>query len=141
MTPDTHHTAEKRNRFKEIPRLAVETLCAYRRDMSTGDALPAAVRQALTAIDEQDTDAFVAAFAPDGFVDDWGRQFRGPERIRSWSDGELIGVHATFSDVAVSTPGNPVTITAQVGGDGYNGTSHFTFDVQGDRIASMTITA
>jgi hypothetical protein len=121
--------------------LFVEIFSAYRRYMTTDDAVPAAVRRALAAIDEQDTDAFVAAFAPDGFVDDWGRQFRGPERIRSWSDGELIGVRATFSDVAVSTPGNPVTITTQVGGDGYNGPSHFTFDVQGDRIASMTITA
>ena len=39
------------------------------------------------------------------------------------------------------TPGNPLTILTQVGGDGYNGPSHFTFDVQGDQIASMTITA
>jgi hypothetical protein len=41
----------------------------------------------------------------------------------------------------VSIPGNPLTIVAQVGGDGYNGPSHFTFDVQNDQIASMTITA
>ena len=109
--------------------------------MSTDDSLPPAVQRVLTAIDEQDNDAFVAAFATDGYVDDWGRQFRGPERIRSWSDNELIGKRATFSDVRVSTPGNPVTITTQVGGDGYNGPSHFTFDVQGDLVASMTITA
>jgi len=109
--------------------------------MSTGDTLPPAVQRVLTAIDEQDNDAFVAAFAPDGYVDDWGRQFRGPERIRSWSDNELIGKRATFSDVRVSTPGNPVTITTQVGGDGYNGPSHFTFDVKGELVASMMITA
>jgi len=109
--------------------------------MSTAESLPAAVRRILTAIDEQDTDAFVAAFGPDGFVDDWGRQFRGPERIRSWSDNELIGKHATFTGTQVSTPGNPVTVTTQVGGDGYNGPSHFTFDVQNDLVASMTITA
>ena len=41
------------------------------------------------------------------------------ERIRSWSDNELIGKHATFTGTQVSTPGNPVTITTQVGGDGY----------------------
>ena len=38
--------------------------------------IPAAVQRALTAIDEQDNDVFVAAFAADGYVDDWGRQFR-----------------------------------------------------------------
>jgi len=109
--------------------------------MSTDDSIPTAVRRVLTAIDEQDTDAFVAAFAQDGFVDDWGRQFRGPEQIRSWSDNELIGKHATFSATQVSTPGNPITLLTQVGGDGFNGPSHFTFSVQGDEIASMTITA
>lgn len=103
--------------------------------------IPAAVQRALTAIDAQDNDAFVAAFATDGYVDDWGRQFRGPDRIRSWSENELIGKRATFTGTQVSTPGNPLTIVTQVGGDGYNGPSHFTFDVRGELIASMTITA
>ncbi|GAB2668566.1 nuclear transport factor 2 family protein [Kribbella swartbergensis] len=105
------------------------------------EEIPAAVQRVLTAIDEQDNDAFVAAFAPDGYVDDWGRQFRGPDRIRAWSENELIGKRATFTDTSVSTPGNPLTIVTQVGGDGYNGPSHFTFDVRNDQIASMTITA
>ncbi|TWD72419.1 SnoaL-like protein [Kribbella amoyensis] len=103
--------------------------------------IPAAVRRALDAIDQLDNDAFAAAFAEDGYVDDWGRQFRGHGQIRSWSDNELIGKRATFTGTEVSTPGNPITLLTQVGGDGFNGPSHFTFDVQGDRIASMTITA
>ncbi|MFC9691627.1 nuclear transport factor 2 family protein [Kribbella sp. NPDC056951] len=103
--------------------------------------IPAAVQRALTAIDQQDNDAFVAAFAADGYVDDWGRQFRGHDGIRSWSDNELIGKRATFTDTRVSTPGNPITLVTQVGGDGFNGPSHFTFDIQGDQLASMTITA
>jgi hypothetical protein len=102
--------------------------------------IPAAVQRALTAIDEQDNDAFVAAFATDGFVNDWGRELRGHDRIRSWSDNELIGKRATFTGTEVTTPGNPLTIRTQVGGDGFNGPSHFTFDVQNDQLASMTIT-
>jgi hypothetical protein len=109
--------------------------------MTTPAGLPTAVQRTLAAIGEQDNDAFVAAFAPDGFVDDWGRRFRGPDRIRSWSENELIGKRATFSDTRVSTPGNPLTIVTQVGGDGFNGPSHFTFEVRDDLIASMTITA
>jgi ketosteroid isomerase-like protein len=109
--------------------------------MSTQENLPAAVRRVLAAVDALDADAFVAAFAPDGFVDDWGRQFRGPDQIRSWSDAEFIGKFVTFTNTQVSTPGNPLTVATQVGGDGFNGPSHFTFDVQDDQLASMTITA
>ncbi|GAA3133701.1 hypothetical protein JOF29_002317 [Kribbella aluminosa] len=103
--------------------------------------IPAAVQRALDAIDALDTDAFVAAFGPDGYVNDWGREFRGPDQIRSWSDNELIGKQATFTNTEVSAPGNPLTIRTQVGGNGFNGPSHFTFDVQNDTLASMTITA
>jgi hypothetical protein len=103
--------------------------------------IPAAVRRALDAIDALDNDAFVAAFAADGYVNDWGREFRGHDRIRSWSDNELIGKNVTFTDTQVTTPGNPLTILTQVGGDGFNGPSHFTFETQGDELAAMTITA
>jgi hypothetical protein len=105
------------------------------------EEIPAAVQRALTAIDEQDNDAFVASFAADGFVDDWGRQFHGHDRIRQWSENELIGKRATFTGTEVSSPGNPLTIVTQVGGDGFNGPSHFTFDIRGGQLASMTITA
>ncbi|NUR94060.1 MAG: nuclear transport factor 2 family protein [Kribbellaceae bacterium] len=103
--------------------------------------IPAPVQRALDAIDALDNDAFVAAFAPDGYVDDWGRQFRGPDQIRTWSTNELIGKQATFTNTEVTTPGNPLTIRTQVGGNGFNGPSHFTFEIQGDTLASMTITA
>ena len=103
--------------------------------------IPAAVQRALDAIDAQDTDAFVAAFAADGYVNDWGREFRGHVRIRSWSDNELIGKHATFTGTEVSTPGNPITLRTQVGGDGFNGPSHFTFQVEGNHLTRMTIRA
>jgi hypothetical protein len=103
--------------------------------------IPAAVQRALDAIDALDDDAFVAAFAADGFVNDWGREFRGHDRIRSWSDNELIGKRVTFTDTRVTTAGNPLTILTQVGGDGFNGPSHFTFETRNDELASMTITA
>ncbi|MGW6197814.1 nuclear transport factor 2 family protein [Kribbella sp. NPDC055110] len=103
--------------------------------------IPAAVQRALDAIDALDNDAFVAAFAADGYVNDWGREFRGHDRIRSWSESELIGKRATFTGTQVSTPGNPLTIRTEVGGDGFNGPSHFTFAIETDQLTSMTITA
>jgi hypothetical protein len=102
--------------------------------------IPAPVARLLDAIAARDTDAFVACFAPDGYVDDWGRTFTGPEQVRRWSDGELIGVEATLSDIGVTEDGNPVTLYAMVGGKGFNGPSHFTFGYDDRYVHSMTIT-
>lgn len=52
----------------------------------TGISVPAPVQRVVDAINAADTDAFVAAFTDDGFVDDWGRVLRGPEGVRSCGD-------------------------------------------------------
>jgi hypothetical protein len=103
--------------------------------------IPAEVQRVLDAIASGDSDAFVAAFGPDGGVDDWGREFRGPERVRQWSDGELIGVQATLSDIRGTASGDTFTVEAQVGGNGFNGPSHFAFRLRDGHIDTMTITA
>jgi hypothetical protein len=69
--------------------------------------IPAAVQRALDAIDALDNDAFVAAFAADGYVNDWGREFRGHDRIRSWSDNELIGKNVTSPTPRSPPPATP----------------------------------
>ena len=102
---------------------------------------PAPVQALLDAVNRGDTDGFLACFTAEGVVDDWGREFRGAQAIRSWSDGELIGVNASLAVTAVTTSGGTVVVTAQVGGDGFNGPSHFSFDLDGDRVARMTIRA
>jgi hypothetical protein len=103
--------------------------------------LPAPVAAALDAANANDIDAFLAAFVPDGVVDDWGREFRGPEAIRGWSDKEFIGVRVSLDVAGVEVRGDETVVTAQVGGDGFNGPSHFAFRVAGDRVARMTIRA
>ena len=103
--------------------------------------LPAAVRAAIDAANANDTDAFLACFPPDGVVDDWGREFVGHHEIRGWSDHEFIGVKVNLHVVQVAIEDVAVVVTAQVGGDGFNGPSHFTFTIDGDHLASMAITA
>jgi hypothetical protein len=103
--------------------------------------LPPPVRSAIDAANAGDTAAFLAAFTPDGVVDDWGREFRGPEAITGWSDKEFIGVDVSLAVDAVEAAGADTTVTAQVGGNGFNGASHFTFTVDGDRVSRMTIRA
>jgi|SRR4051794_7255586 hypothetical protein len=103
--------------------------------------LPAPVRAAIDAANAHDTDAFLAVFAPDGVVDDWGREFHGPAKIRGWSDREFIGVKVRLQVSQVAIEDVNVVVTAQVGGDGFNGPSHFTFQVEGSQITRMTIRA
>jgi hypothetical protein len=103
--------------------------------------LPDPVAAALEAANANDTAAFLACFTPDGVVDDWGREFRGPDEIRVWSDREFIGVHVSLDVTDVEQEDGATTVTATVGGEGFNGPSHFTFIVDGDRVARMTIRA
>ena len=103
--------------------------------------LPRPVQAALDAANAGDLDAFLASFTADGVVDDWGREFAGPAAIAGWSDGEFIGRQVTLAVTGVETSGDDVTVTAQVGGNGFNGPSHFTFRVAGDRVQRMTIRA
>ena len=58
--------------------------------------LPGPVAAAIDAANANDTAAFLACFIPDGVVDDWGREFRGPDEIRVWSDREFIGAHVSL---------------------------------------------
>ena len=103
--------------------------------------LPTPVRAAIDAANANDTDAFLACFPPDGVVDDWGREFVGHDEIRGWSDREFIGVKVNLSVVQVAIEDVNVVVTAQVGGDGFNGPSHFTFEVEGGHVLRMTIRA
>jgi hypothetical protein len=105
------------------------------------DSLPEPVARLLEAANRHDTDGFLASFTEDGVVDDWGREFAGADAIRGWSDAEFIGVEVTLAVTAASIDGDVTTITAQVGGSGFNGPSTFTFAVRDERVARMTIRA
>lgn len=103
--------------------------------------VPTPVERLINAANQGDSDAFVAAFGSDGVVDDWCREFRGPAAIRGWSDQEFIGVNVSLTVLDTTIGGSTVTVTAQVGGNGYTGPSHFRFSLRGDRVARMAITA
>jgi hypothetical protein len=110
-------------------------------EVPPAEQVPEAVARAVAAANANDIDAFLASFTPDGVVDDWGREFTGPDAIRGWSDREFIGRKVSLEIRAVTQDGDATTITAQVGGDGFNGPSHFTFLVEDGRVARMTIRA
>lgn len=106
-------------------------------------ALRPEVRNLIDATNLGDTDAFLSAFVPHlAVVDDWGRKFHGPQDIRSWSDAEFIGKQVTLKVIHFySTADAEITVIAEVGGNGFNGPSTFTFHVANDKVTEMRITA
>jgi hypothetical protein len=105
------------------------------------DQVPAPVQTLLDAANAGDVDAFLAGFTEAGVVDDWGREFAGADRIRGWSDAEFIGKRVTLRVEGVAARGGETVVTAQVGGNGFNGPSHFGFRVDGALVSRMTIRA
>jgi ketosteroid isomerase-like protein len=103
--------------------------------------LPSPVAAALAAVNANDTDAFLATFTADGVVDDWGREFRGADAIRGWSDREFIGVQVALEVTGTEQRGDETVVTAQVGGNGFNGPSHFAFRTADGHVTRMTIRA
>ena len=102
--------------------------------------LPAPVSRVIEATNAGDSTAFVEAFTEDGFVDDWGRMFTGPEEIGRWNEAENIGVHARFAVQEVTVDADTVIARLAVTGGGFNGPSTLTFELAGDRVRSMRIT-
>lgn len=86
-----------------------------------------------------DSDAFVAAFTEDAYLEDWGRQFRGHDGVRSWDRTDNIGKKSHFEARGTRREGSAYVVTLGVTGDGFNGTSDIVFEVEGDRIRSMVI--
>lgn len=108
--------------------------------MST-TALKPPIDRLITAVNSGDMDGFLATFAYDGVVDDWGRRFTGHNEIRGWSERESIGLQQTFAVDSTREEGDTVVAVLQVGGNGFNGPSTFTFTLDGDLIREMKITA
>ncbi|WP_335977527.1 MULTISPECIES: nuclear transport factor 2 family protein [Streptomycetaceae] len=107
--------------------------------MTSAEPLPIPVAAALEAADAGNTEDFLAAFAPDGAVDDWGRVFRGHDAIREWSDAEFIGKQVSLRVTGTHQDETTTTVSTRVGGNGFNGPSDFTFTVTGDHIDLMRI--
>jgi uncharacterized protein (TIGR02246 family) len=105
------------------------------------DAVPDPVARLLEAANDNDVDAFLATFADEGVVDDWGREFVGRDAIRAWSDREFIGQRVRLDVRDVRRDGEATVVSALVGGDGFNGPSQFSFLLDGDRVWRMTIRA
>jgi hypothetical protein len=86
-----------------------------------------------------DDDAFVACFAEDAVIDDWGRQFVGRTAIAGWNDRENIGVMSQL-ELLDEVPGDADhTTNIRVTGGGYNGGGTFAVDESDGLLTRLTI--
>ncbi|HEY2126256.1 MAG TPA: nuclear transport factor 2 family protein [Streptosporangiaceae bacterium] len=58
--------------------------------------LTGVVAEHITAVNAQDTDAVMATFADDAYVNDARREFTGRDAIRRWVDREMVGDKVTI---------------------------------------------
>jgi hypothetical protein len=103
--------------------------------------LPEVIERFIAAVNKGDVAAFLAFFPPDGLVNDWDREFTGHAAIRGWSDKEFIGKQVSLKVTRFERKDNTVGVMADVGGNGFNGPSRFTFVLGGDKVREMRITA
>ncbi len=101
--------------------------------------VPAPVQAMVDAINDADTEAFVAAFTADGFVSDWGTVKSGPAGVRSWAGSDAIGAGAKMTVLSAETDGDTSRIRFGWRSSVFNGESDGIFVVSGDKLASFTI--
>jgi hypothetical protein len=70
--------------------------------------IPPAVTRMVEATNAADSAAFVAAFADDAYLEDWGRGFHGHEGIAGWDQSDNIGRQSHF-EVRSCAPRAPAT--------------------------------
>ncbi|GAB2530837.1 hypothetical protein FB385_1882 [Paramicrobacterium agarici] len=102
-------------------------------------SVPEPVQSFIDTVNAHDEDGFLDAFTRDGFVDDWGRIFTGRDEIKAWSDKEFIGATGVLTPDEVAEQGSAITVIGDWASTWANGRSSFTFQVDGDKITSMTI--
>jgi len=103
--------------------------------------VPSAVTRMVEATNAGDSKGFVDSFTDDSYLDDWGREFAGTDGVAAWNESDNIGKQAHFEIKAARTEGVGYVVTLQVTGGGFNGTSDFYFEVDGDRVQRMIIRA
>ena len=101
--------------------------------------LDPAARRMIEATNAEDNEAFLAAFAEDAVVDDFGRRFEGKAEIAAWNARENIGTHNRIEVTGSRPDGDGVLLTIRVSGDGYSGDGTFAIRSRDDTIYRMVI--
>src|ERR1700756_1979350 len=69
------------------------------------------------AVNAFDTDALVATFAEDAYINDANREIRGLDAIRAFVDKEIVGAHVTMDVTEVIEHHGDTIVRAAYDGD------------------------
>lgn len=103
--------------------------------------VPPVIYEFVEATNAADTERFVATFADDAYLNDWGREFRGQDGVRSWNETDNIGMQSQFELISV-LPGSAdgeYTASIKVTSNRFNGTGPFRFELRDGKIASLVL--
>ncbi len=79
--------------------------------------LPVLAQSYVEAINSHDSATFLSLFANDAIVDDAGREFRGLDAIKEWSDREIFAADVTLEVIDHSERDGESVITSKVDGN------------------------
>jgi len=102
--------------------------------------IPELVRNMRDAVNRGDAEGYLALFAPDAVVDDWGSRYVGIAAIRSWSQREQIDAkgHLTITRVISDTDG-VIVFDTDWKSSFFSGPGRFTVTVKGGKIEELRI--
>ena len=101
--------------------------------------IPDPIRRMIEATNAADSDAFVACFTDDAYLEDWGRTFEGHDGIRSWDETDNVGVGMHFDLESAQQDGSEWLVTVDARSERFNGTGKFRITLDGGRIARFII--
>ncbi|WP_291053784.1 nuclear transport factor 2 family protein [Herbiconiux sp.] len=93
--------------------------------------LPTAIDAFFSASNDEDRARFLAAFAADAVLDDWGRTFTGLDEIARWNESDNMGVHSRFEVGGLTVNRDIHVVAVHVTGEGYNGGGTIAFQLEG----------
>lgn len=108
--------------------------------MTGSETLPPAIAHFFDATNHADRERFLAAFAPDAVLDDWGHTSIGLDEIARWNDTDNIGARTQFEVTGFTVHNGIYAVSVQVTGNGYNGGGTMAFTVVDELISRVDIT-
>ncbi|HEY0247603.1 MAG TPA: nuclear transport factor 2 family protein [Gryllotalpicola sp.] len=85
--------------------------------MATEITLDGIVAAHIRAVNASDTDAIMATFADDAYVNDNRREIHGAAVVRRWVETEMVGDHVTIDPVEVLDHHGDVIVRGRYDGD------------------------
>lgn len=97
------------------------------------------IQAVIDATNQGDHAAFVAAFAKDGAVNDWGELHTGRAEIARWDRAENTGAKVKLRVTGVSRLGGEILVLLEITKDEQKASGTFSFRLAGGKISTLEV--